>query len=141
MLWIVMGVIFWFTWQHQQELTRVSMAQEKDGSNVAQEVEGVNELLGVINQWVVAHPTWSPALEDVLKTVPATARLTIVALQVETQGLVVKGVADSRTAVLEMQRQLEGLAWVARVEAPLQNFASDASGEFSFTLFRRASHE
>lgn len=136
-LWVVMAGIGWLTWQRHQELAAAMAAQNQNGGEVFQEVAHVNELMNVIEAWVAAHPAVTPFLDDIVRTLPAEVRLTVLALQAEGGGLVVKGVSPSRGAVLDMQRKLEGLPWVERVEAPLQNFAVDARGEFSFTLFRR----
>lgn len=136
-IWMTLAGVGWMTWQRHQEMAAAMAAQNQNGGEVFQEVAHVNELMNVIEAWVAAHPAVTPFLDDIVRTLPAEARLTVLALQAEGGGLVVKGVSPSRGAVLDMQRKLEGLPWVERVEAPLQNFAVDSRGEFSFTLFRR----
>lgn len=137
MLWVVMGGVYWFLWWQGRMLTAREAAEVGSGGEVFGEVARVNELMDVIERHVDRHPTWSPLLDDVVRVLPVEARLTVIALVPETGGLVVRGVSPSRAAVLEMQRQLEALPWVERVEAPLQNFAVGSKGEFSFTLFRK----
>lgn len=136
-VWVVMAGIFWWVRQRQRELEALARTQTRDGGEVFREVARVNELMSVINQRVGQHPDVTPLLDDIVRTLPPGARLTVLALQANTGGLVVRGTSPSRGGVLDMQRQLEALPGVERVEAPLQNFAVDSSGEFSFTLFRK----
>ncbi|MEK7557095.1 MAG: PilN domain-containing protein, partial [Patescibacteria group bacterium] len=77
----------------------------------------------------------SPHLKDVVGALPPEARLEILSLG--NDELTVRGVSNSRTAVLDMERALKALPWVERVDAPLQNFAAGGKGEFSFTLRRK----
>lgn len=137
MIWVVMAGIGWWVQQRQRELEALARAQTLDGEEVFRAVARVNELMSVIDRRVEAHPSWTAQLDEVMRTLPADARLTVLALQADTGGLAVKGVVAGRTGVLDMQRQLEALPWVERVEAPLQNFAVDPKGEFSFIVFRK----
>lgn len=136
LVWITVGGVGWIVWQRQQGVESMLMAETGQNGEVFQEVARVNELISLISQRVEAHQPWTPLIGDVVRTLPASARLTVVALQPDTGGLTVRGVSGERATVLEMQRKLEEFPWVERVEAPLQNFAVDAKGEFSFTIFR-----
>lgn len=137
LVWVVFAIVFWATWQRKAAIAAQLAAQQTFQAEAALNVQEVNELMGVVARWVDTHSPWTPLLADVIRTVPPEARLEVLALTGAEDSLLIKGVSTSRAAVVDMQRGLEQLAWVASVEAPLQNFAAGPSSEFSFTLHRK----
>ena len=107
-------------------------------SDVADEVRRVNQLVNQFEERQASYKAWTPQVLDVLTVAPATVRLTSLEVsESEPSVLSVRGLASSRSAVVEYQRQLEGPGWVKRVEAPLKNFALGPESSFSFRLHRQ----
>ncbi len=107
-------------------------------SDEADEVRRVNQLMNQFEEKQINYEAWTPQVLDVLTAAPATVRLTNLEVsKSEPSVLSVRGLASSRSAVVEYQRQLEGLVWVKSVEAPLKNFALGPEPSFSFKLHRQ----
>lgn len=124
----------WYWWQRQSNGGRGRQDQSTDQAAVTKEVRRINDLMAAVLGWSQQYPAWTPHLPDVVRLTPSEARLELLTVPAERAGLTVRGVSASRAAVVEMQRELEKLPWVASVEAPLQNFAAGGTNEFSFTL-------
>lgn len=138
LLLAVLAGSYGYTWQRQREVDRqLAQKQGMQGGGSSQ-VQAINEIMSVVRAWADDHPAWTPLLVDALTRMPAAVRLEIVSLQPDGEGLTLRGVSSSRTAVVEMQQELEKLPWIGAIDAPLQNFAAGDKNEFSFTLTRTA---
>lgn len=106
------------------------------GRDVQQTVREHNGLLAAIEARVRDQVVWSERLKEVLARV--TQPVTVHELAADAAGtLTVQGRAPASAAVVELQQALEHLPWVARVEAPLTNFAVGPEATFSLTLVAR----
>lgn len=139
LMWLVAGAILVgaFVFFHYQRVTfeRQLARQQVERDNTDQ-VKRINESIRGVARFVEEHPAWTPVLPEVVNAAPEPVRLEVIALQADGKSLLVKGVTSSRTAVVDMQRELEALPFFSAVEAPLQNFAAGEKSEFSFTLHR-----
>jgi hypothetical protein len=120
-----------------QQLSQTRIQEERLGESPETAARQINRLLGVIHEHSDTHQPVSPHLVSVMKVLPAGTQLTRVTWQINTHAMIVEGVAGTRAEVVDLQKRLEGLSWVERVDAPLRNLASGRGGEFSFTLQRK----
>lgn len=132
----VLAGSFWYVEQRKSLVASQFAEHQVDERRLLDQVQEINSLLALVKARVADHPTGTPLLDDVIRLVPASVRLEVLALPAGGPGLVVRGTSVSRTAVVEMQQEFEKLPGVERVEAPLQNFAAGGNNEFSFTLVR-----
>lgn len=97
-------------------------------------VDSTNRLLSEARTRVQEHTAWTERIDDVLSAVPTGVRITSLSVKGIPSVMVVEGQTASRVAVVDYQRALEELDGIARVEAPLKNFAGGNVISFSFTL-------
>lgn len=128
------GGILFFYYSLAREAARA--AQPHPGREAQQTVREQNRLLTAIEARARDQILWSGRLADVLARVERP--VTLHALEIDAAGsLTVRGRAPASSAVVALQQALEQLAWVARVEAPLTNFAVGPEATFSLTLVGR----
>lgn len=123
-------------WTELRHLTNQLGNGEGTEEKVVQQVFEVNQIMQAIDTRIHEHIPWTPLARDVIELLPQEARLELLEVRADRDALKVEGVALARAAILDMQRKLETLSWVTRLEAPLQNFAAGERTEFSFVLFR-----
>jgi len=109
-------------------------------SALQQKASLTNEFLDRFQGVIASDRPWSPAVTDALSALPADIRITTLTGRESDHALIIQGTAGSRSSVIEYQRRLQGLPWAERVEAPLNNFATDGSGSFTFTIFPSTEH-
>lgn len=141
-VWLVLGAVlagsFWHLEQRRRAVAVQLAEHQVDERRLLSQVQETNNILALVEAAIELHPAWTPLLDDIIRLVPPSVRLEVIALPAAGPGLMVRGTSSSRAAVVEMQKGFEKLPGVTRVEAPLQNFAAGDSNEFSFTLVRTA---
>jgi len=135
-VWLAIGLAWWVTAMEDQTLTAQLQDGDKNGGGIHEQVRSLNQLMGSVNERVEKRPSWTPLVKDVVAAIPAEARIELLEVKIERDALMIEGTSIARSAVLNMQGQLEKLPWVVRLEAPLQNFAAGPRNVWSFTLFR-----
>jgi hypothetical protein len=151
MVGLTYGSVYWALNMQNYQLARHLDSLAGNG-RIGPSVQPINELLRAIEGTVDSQLLWTEVVDDVLVSAPA--EVTIIGIDLkesavsgESRGdrlpaaaragaLVITGQTGSRAAVVEYERRLQALPWVARVDAPLQNLAGGASPTFSFTVFR-----
>lgn len=116
--------------------TRNSPSTQVTNDSVAQ-TEKVNTLLATVQAHRVNTKPWTPLVAQVLANMPTGVTLTTVRVNEATHQLILTGRFSSRDSVVEFQRRLATLKGIAKVEAPLSNFATGGENSFSFTLIRQ----
>ncbi|MEX0649374.1 MAG: PilN domain-containing protein [Candidatus Andersenbacteria bacterium] len=142
------GSVYWVLYRIQKILDSPQVAQSE--TQVIDTVNKQNEFLRAIEAQVQEREAWLPATSQALSRAPTGITVTTVELKKITRNVVdpsgqltiqyalaLGGQARSRAAVVEYERALQGLPWIDRVEAPLQNLANGDNISFSFTLFRK----
>jgi len=140
---VVYGVLVYF----RSELDRQLVVANGSSAEVAQQVKETNQLLRAVDERVRAHQTWTRQLAQALRLVPAEVTVTSISLRevavaegdqaAGATALSITGRSASRTAIVDLDRRLGDLPWVARVEAPLKNLATGPQATFTFTIFRQ----
>ena len=140
-IWVAILSVYVVTYQENKLVE--NQLQVAVGANISIEnqVREINQLVNVVGARVEEHPAWTPLVKDVVASLPQEARLEMLVVRVEQDALLIEGSSTSRTAVLDMQANLEALSWVVRLEAPLQNFAAGPRNAFSFKLWRSETYE
>jgi Tfp pilus assembly protein PilN len=113
---------------------KLATTQAADQSRLAQ-VRSTTVFLNAVRAVINDSFSWTPRLETVLAIVPPTVQLSEIAGRESDAALLITGVTASRITLVDFQKQLEGLAWVKQVEAPLRNFATGTTGEFTFIIY------
>ena len=130
---VVLGSLFWI----RTDMQGLLPSNSDEAKIVFQQLDTANARLSA----VVAHARpsvyWSNRLLEVLEVMPVGVRVVRVSVESSRPALVVKASATSKALVVDFQKELEGLAWVDRVESPLQNFALSTDDTFSFTLLSK----
>lgn len=116
----------------KQEFANTALVVASD-SAVADQVTHINQLLTEFDQQVQQHVVWTDRVRDVL-TQPQPVTVLGLAVPEDQSVLEVRGVALSRSGVVELQQALQRLPWVESVEAPLQNFTVGREAQFSLRL-------
>lgn len=112
---------------------------EKNGlDNVASRVRETNRFVQSVHQHFKLHPAWIPLADDAISLAPSGIFFNTLQIDEDKQNIILSGVSSSRDATLLFEQKLKELSWVEEVEAPLQNFASGTSVNFTFTLKRKA---
>jgi len=132
---IVLGVGYGL-FSRNKHLFEVSLMKNLDTDTKTQQaVSTANEFLKRFETRVNDTRLWSPDIVDVLKVMPTDIQLTEINARESDGALIIMGVTPTRSSVVDFQRRLEKISWIRAVEAPLNNFATESSGSFTFTLF------
>jgi hypothetical protein len=107
--------------------------------NVGAEVSNVNTFLKEFGAVRDDYLSWSPLVQDVLKSIPEGVTILSLEGDEEAGDIIIRGKAGSREKVVAFQKNLEMLSWALRVDSPLQNFALETNNEFTFTVIRNES--
>lgn len=119
-----------------------SLAVDLEQSSAEREAMDINRFIGVFQMVLDEKPPFLPKVMELIEGLPDGIRLT--GLELDRVGtaddpeqavFIVEGLASSTTAIVAFQKALEDLEWTNRVEAPLQNFATEPGGAFSFILY------
>lgn len=111
-------------------------------ASLEESVRSTNAWLNEFAQRADQHPPWTPLLRQLLVGLPGEIKLTSLQITSQPDALQIRATASSRAAVIAWQRQLEAMPAIAKVESPLQNFATGPIVDFLFTLTRRVpAHE
>lgn len=121
----------------QRQLRADDAAGTKVASETRRLIASTNGTLQLANTWFTHHEPWTPLFRGMLAAVPGNIDLTSIRLNEDTGELGINGKVSSRTDVVNFQRQLEELEWVADVDAPLSNFETGAEAAFSFSIRRQ----
>jgi Tfp pilus assembly protein PilN len=134
---LALGLVYWVTWQTQKTISSSMNLTGQNDKDLEREVRQTNEFLQAVATRLSSHPAWTPVIRTIFAVIPPEVSLKNFEVSADTGALSIKGTSTSRAAVIELQKSLEGLPTIQKVEAPLQNFASGPGVEFSFTLYRK----
>ena len=125
-------------WAYIYWLDASVIEQMQTDSNVLlrerENIQATNIIVKTMQSQIVGMPLWGVYVEDIIRLAPAT--ITILQLEANDDPLQLKivGEAVNRTTVVDFERSLRQLSWVKKLDSLLQNFVSDQSVEFSFTI-------
>ena len=127
-----------FVYQSLDKQLAAAYGEVADGlEDIDQQVADVNAVIDKIQKERKAVVSWSQRIEDVFALIPEG--IYVVSLRADEDGtMVLVGSSGSRSDVLALEGSLRGVAWVEKIDAPLQNFALDPGSEFTFTLYEDA---
>lgn len=137
------GGLFWFYQQSLSSLNSEIQSVNTQDESIEKEVRDINRLLGGITERTMKE-SWTPRIDDLLVQVPSD--ISVSDIELRTPQSLVEGTADklvltgqsqSRSSIVEYERQLRALPWVEDIDAPLQNLASGPQVQFSFTILRK----
>lgn len=141
---VALGVS-WAVLQQTNRQLQAAAAQKPGQKDDVTMIRNLNQLLRAMQGRVTTSGPWGPAVTAVLAVVPPELaspagglQLTQLEVPVGKQQLLIDGTSANRAAVADLEQRLKGLAWVAKVEAPLTNLVVGREGTFSFTLQRKA---
>jgi len=112
-------------------------AQTEVASEARQLVAAANATISMADAWFEYYQPWTPLFRGLLGAIPSNISLRTVELNEELGTLNIKGRVSTRVDVVNFQRQLEELDWVAGVEAPLSNFETGEDASFTFAVTRK----
>lgn len=99
-------------------------------------VEQANELVTTVDMGLRATAPWMGSVGQILHVMPAEITLQSVSLAGTPPSITIKGITQSRAAVVTFEQAVKALPWVAGIESPLQNFASGFSTPFTLIIKR-----
>lgn len=134
MVWIVLGASYWAIRSAGQTLAHNITVGERDTKSLEEYVMQVNRVMNSAETVVRLHPSSVSLLTGVFSVLPPEVKLLEARFDDENRALTLRATSSSRAAVVTLQRSLESLPGVTQLDAPLQNFATGADTEFSFTL-------
>jgi Tfp pilus assembly protein PilN len=105
-----------------------------DGDETRRQIQEINKFAQAFRAETKQLVPRTEQLEELLKIMPREIKLKALSSNKEEELFVVQGAAAESAALIALERRLEELPWVEKVEAPLQNFATEERGEFLFTL-------
>lgn len=105
-------------------------------SSVESSVRTMNQLVNQFADHVHTYPGWMPLVRQVITSLPSDIRLESLQVNADRDALLIRGISRSRATVIDWQHRLAQLPWVKHLDAPLQNFATGPSINFTFTLSR-----
>lgn len=107
------------------------------GKNIQQRIARVNSTIALVDGAYQNTATWTPQVAQALEQVPAGVFVKSMIIEQTFNRLQLQGSAADRVSVIVLENRLRALPWVAKLDAPLQNFAASPATNFIFTLYRR----
>lgn len=131
-----LGVQYGLSSYIRKSLTAAESALAPD-ETAAAEVQAINTLTASVDNWTKTHQPLSPLVAQVLNSAPAGIVITAVAVDQPEDKITISGTFSERSRVAQYQQDIENVPAVARLEAPLSNFATGASSSFTFEIYRQ----
>lgn len=98
-----------------------------------QQVKLINRVLSQTENLQKAYTLWTPIMADLANAIPDNITLTGLDLNIKKKAATFTGFSADRDALLNLQKQLESLPRIAKVDIPLSQLTEKKDISFSIT--------
>lgn len=123
----------WFLQNYFNDLTEQLVVVSNQKSDVNQRIKHVNHVVKDISLMQKEYASWSPTIRDVAVAIPANISMESMIFDRELQVYTFTGIAKTRTDLLDFQKKLQGLPFIAKVELPLSQLTEKENIPFIIT--------
>lgn len=123
----------WFLQNYFNELTEKLVTDGNQKSDINVRIKEVNHILKDISLTQKEYIRWSPTIEDIAAVVPLAISIDSMILDKDSGIYTFTGVAATRTDLLDFQKKLQGLPFIAKVELPLSQLTEKEEIPFIIT--------
>lgn len=133
----VAGIILiggrWFLQNYFNDLTErlVTVGNQKNDTN--QRIRQVNFVIKDLSFMQQEYAPWTPMITEIANAVPAQMLVESMLLDRATNIFTFTGIAETRADLLDFQKKLQGLAFIAKVEVPLSQLTEKERIPFIIT--------
>lgn len=123
----------WFLQNYFNELTEKLVTDGNQKSDINIRIKEVNHVLKDISLTQREYVQWSPTIQDIAAIVPVTISMDSMILDRDAQLYTFTGIAATRTDLLDFQKKLQSLPFIAKVELPLSQLTEKEQIPFIIT--------
>lgn len=131
------GLTYLVVWRTQHLVDSNIEAKNEHQEAIVAQVQKVNAQLAALEAWQKEHTVWTPYLPEILRSLPDGIGLSYIGVDSKKQSLELRGSFKRREDLVALQRRLEKLSWVERVESPLSNFQTGSDARFILLVWRK----
>jgi len=109
------------------------IAVSSEYAHANQEIKKINHILRGVQQIQDQYFLWTPVLSEFTTKIPDAVILSRLSFDIKTKTAALSGTAATRDDLLDLQRRLESLSFIASASIPLSQLTKKENISFSLT--------